>query len=270
MAKAIGFTTQYYTLWDITSDTQYATNSQGQVTSKWNKITYTYLGNLSKDLTKAQEKATSKGCTNLEPDHELYGRNRSFEKTTPKQHIKEGLESSERSELIMICCSNDKENTEEVRRMAIDILIDKGYCSMVNGILTVSEHVEAMKKYFSDKEAFMTSTPTTEFLIEKNVSEDKTLYVTTNTRLIFNCDLKSQYYNGYTFYLPTNKKGRGQRIKNKTIKLTDFEFQNLTNNDDPYGTWLDTKTNTKFYTEKETPSFHGYTEITVNEFEIKK
>jgi predicted ester cyclase len=270
MAKAIGFATQYYTLWDITSNTQYGTNVHGQVTSTWDNITYTYLGNLSKDLISAQEKAAIKGCTNLEPDHELYGRNRSFEKTTPKRHIKEGLESSERSELIMICCSNDKENTEEARRMAIDILLKKGYCSMVNGILTVSEHVEAMKQYFSDKEAFMTSIPTTEFLIERNIREDKTLDVTANTRLIFNCQLKSQYYNGYTFYLPLNKKGRGQRIKNKTIELTDFEFQNLTHNDDPYGTWLDTRTNTKFYNEKEAPSFYGYTEITVNEFKIKK
>jgi len=269
MAKAIGFATQFYTLWDITSDTQYGTNVHGQITSTWDKITYTYLGNLSKDLTTAQEKAASRGCTDLEPDHELYGRNRSFEKTTPKQHVKEGLESSERSELLMICCSNDKENTAEARRMAIDILIKKGHCVRVNNIITLAEHGPALETFFNEMSEFMSTRPATEILIHKNLDSEGTINIGRD-RYRFNCPLKSQYYNGINFYLPTDKKGKGKRIKNKTIQITDYTFEHSIPFSTPYGTWTDSRTDTQFYTEKEAPKFYGNLEITINSFEIQK
>ena len=66
----IGKTNQYYTLWDVSTRTEYTANRQPyQVTS------YSYIQNLSMDESRAKEKASQKGCKDLSVDSDLYGRN---------------------------------------------------------------------------------------------------------------------------------------------------------------------------------------------------
>jgi len=77
MERKIGFTNKYYTLWEVS-------DPYPKYVDRYNyymHIDYMYIQNLSMDRDKAIEKAKGFGCTNLEPDHELYGRSaRSFSK----------------------------------------------------------------------------------------------------------------------------------------------------------------------------------------------
>lgn len=75
----IGFTNKYYTLWNVDSQPNYTQDERGQVTLTHTKIIYTYLQNLSFDENEAKLKAKDKGCTNLEVDNDLFGRNSSWE-----------------------------------------------------------------------------------------------------------------------------------------------------------------------------------------------
>lgn len=269
MAKAIGFTTQYYTLWDINVEKEYNTNHIGQVTHTWDRINYCYLGNLSKTLEKAQEKAIERGCIDIEPNHELYGRNKSFQYTTEKKVVKEGLKSSERSELLIICCSNIKENTKEAREAAVNVMLSKGYIEDVNGVLVISEHVDAMKKWFSDREAFLNSNPETSFFIDKNVDSSGQV-VTDRILLRFQNDVIAQYYNGYNYYLPKGLDGKAKRIKNKRIELIDFDVTKECDSI-PYTCWTDSRAGYTFFNEKSSPgNFYGETTIEVKDFKIKK
>jgi len=74
---AIGFTKVYFTLWDVSEPYKHH-YGQGNLDWEW-RTNYEYLQNLSKDEQIAKDKAEHKfGVTNLEPDHDLYGRNSSF------------------------------------------------------------------------------------------------------------------------------------------------------------------------------------------------
>jgi hypothetical protein len=75
---AIGFTSKYFTLWDIQSSPQYSQDSHGHVTLTHTSVIYTYLQNLSMTESEAIAKAKAKGCVNLEVDKELFGRNESW------------------------------------------------------------------------------------------------------------------------------------------------------------------------------------------------
>ena len=76
----IGFSTKYFTLWDVQNQTEYS-GSEGQYS--YNVTRFTYLQNLSLVEEKAIAKAKEKGCTQLGINDELRGRSgRSFEKRT--------------------------------------------------------------------------------------------------------------------------------------------------------------------------------------------
>lgn len=76
--KAIGFATEYYTLWEVTKEKTYVTiNNEPRFAGT--KYNYTFFQNLSKDLDKAKEKFVKlTGLNAPEPDEELNGKNNSF------------------------------------------------------------------------------------------------------------------------------------------------------------------------------------------------
>ena len=67
----IGKANQFYTLWDVTNETRY--NSQQMA---YEVTHFCFMGNLSKDLKLAQQKAQSRGCKDLTPDESLRGQTR--------------------------------------------------------------------------------------------------------------------------------------------------------------------------------------------------
>lgn len=74
----IGFATKYYTLWDVYSEDQYATDAHGNHSKCGVKTTHNYHRNLSFGLAEAQAKAKSAGATDLTPDENLHGTSTSF------------------------------------------------------------------------------------------------------------------------------------------------------------------------------------------------
>lgn len=267
--KRIGFTKKYYTLWDVTVDKNYHQNERGQITSVYETVRYSYLGNLSFDLEKAQEKAKAKGCTNLEPDTDLYGRNKSWEKTT-KKIVPESLEYSERDELLMICCSNRPENTPEVQKKALSVLLDKGYCKMINGIVTLSEFVDKMEQYFIDREDAINGELPNTFLIERNPDYEGWTY-SDGFNLRFD-KIKANYYNGFEYYLPVDGKGKTKRVKNKKIELLDFDVNYSNIEKRPFKCWKNKDLDCYFHTERDGSylTFNDKPEIIVKDFKVVK
>ena len=98
---AIGFTTEYYTLWSISTDIRYANEyTTYQVTN------FVFIQNLSKDLDKAVAKAIEMGVTDTEVDTDLYGRKNSWNDRKPNEIDLEKLPYCEKHDLFMICCAN--------------------------------------------------------------------------------------------------------------------------------------------------------------------
>lgn len=241
--KAIGFATEFYTLWDIQSDEMYNMNSQNQVTSSYKTVTYTYLGNLSKDLDKAQVKAKAKGATNLEPDHDLYGKNKSWKETTPKKFKVENI--TEFDELLIMVVSNDKEYTQEVKEAALEQMIEKDFVEMVEGTVVIKRHADKFKKWLENKKNFNVQET---FLMEKNIDSNG-LYHSDTIEYRFS-NFKENYYNGFNYYLPIDSKGNAKRVKGRKIQITDFE-SNIKHDNLPYRTWFSEKLGLFFYTSDE-------------------
>ena len=78
----IGFSTKYFTLWNVSTETKYRTVNHKHYACGVNTH-YTYIQNLSMDLDKAIEKAKGFGCTDLAPYDDLHGKSKSFTKYTP-------------------------------------------------------------------------------------------------------------------------------------------------------------------------------------------
>ena len=263
---AIGFTNKYYTLWDIQVKDNYHQNERGQITTNYKTVQYTYLGNLSIDLNKAQEKAKLRGCQNLEPDTDLYGRNKSWN-FTKKEIVKESLENCERDELIMICCSNNPENTTEIRRKAVQVLLDKKYCQKVNNIITVSEHVDKMKKYFEEKQTLLNLELPKKLAIKGNPTNEG--FISSDNFELKFANLKENYYKGFPYYLPVDKTGKSKRVKNKNIEITEYTVDYSELNEIPYKVWKANDINELFYTEKDDSWLYNKKPLVkVNDFKV--
>lgn len=73
MSLKIGFSTQYYTLWDVVTSKEF---TQG---NKFYNVThFNYIQNLSYSEKEAIKKASDMGCIDLVPDEELKGKSASF------------------------------------------------------------------------------------------------------------------------------------------------------------------------------------------------
>lgn len=67
----IGKANQYFTLWSVNTETKYNSNKQ-----PYEVTHFVFMGNLSRDLKLAQQKAQSRGCKDLTPDESLRGQTR--------------------------------------------------------------------------------------------------------------------------------------------------------------------------------------------------
>lgn len=77
MALKIGFASKFYTLWDVTTTTEYTSNG-----GSYEKTQCTYHQNLSINEDAAIDKAMSLGCKDLKVDDELKGKSSSFSYVT--------------------------------------------------------------------------------------------------------------------------------------------------------------------------------------------
>jgi hypothetical protein len=76
--KAIGYATQYYTLWDYRVDEDWATNANGGHYLRGHKHIYSYIKNISKDEAKVKMLYPE-----IVPSMDLFGKTASWERYTP-------------------------------------------------------------------------------------------------------------------------------------------------------------------------------------------
>ena len=113
--KTIGFAGTFYTLWDVRVE-----RVNVALGAWYDKVTCTYYQNLSKNLDEAIAKA---GTDNV--DEGLRGKRKSFEYNTPK--VLNPNVMTDREILFRIILVNEKENTLEARKEALQRMLDLGY-----------------------------------------------------------------------------------------------------------------------------------------------
>ena len=113
--KTIGFAGTFYTLWDVKIE-----RVNVALGAWYDKVTCTYHRNLSKNLDEAVAKA---GTDNV--DEGLRGKRKSF--AYDKHLVLEPKVMTDREILFRIILVNQKENTLEARKKALQRMIDLGY-----------------------------------------------------------------------------------------------------------------------------------------------
>ena len=222
---SIGFSTEYYTLWDVESEIRWDTS--GDCPMPYQKISYTYLQNLSIDKEKAIEKAKQKGVKNLEPDHDLYGRNRSWawEKKLfcemPKSLSPFFEYGKFFGQKIVDCVEfgylawyySDCKN-----RYAKQICLANNYYEIGDSLYPESYYLDYIEREKRGK-AFMkkAETGTIEFTPLKNLNVYGQLNID-GVFLLFP-NYKLMEYAGFEYALPVVN-GKGKKIKNNNIQAT--------------------------------------------------
>lgn len=234
---AIGFTNKFYTLWDIQIDLEYSSESFLP-----NEITrYTYLQNLSFDKDEAINKAKNKGCKYLEPNHDLYGRNSSWEiikklYSTLPQSKSPFFEFGKYRDTKIIDC-NDKDyilwyfNKTE-NRYAKSFLLNLGYTEHkeYSDILISPEDIIKLSEFDIILEELTKSGKIT-IEADRNLSriEDGIVYkYYVNDKGVINFlfqETKEMYYRDFTYFLPVLN-GKAKKIKNKTLELNIEKINN--------------------------------------------
>jgi len=219
----IGFATKYFTLWDVTTSTEYGQGSTG--TYSYERTLYTYYQNLSMNEETALSKAKAKGVTDLVVDTELFGRSgKSFEKCAPRVYVK--YEDTQFSygrnvgEYFSKCEDvdylkwyyDDCGNIKAAERL---VELDDFYSIVDDRLVTQNELdiIKGIKKI----EAGLKKTGKIEVFVERNLDYDGMLQVDGVTYYFKN--KKENWYNGYSYYLPTVN-GKAKRVKNKTLELS--------------------------------------------------
>lgn len=226
--RVIGFANEYYTLWDITTDVS-VYGTQGSYKS-FQTIRYTYLQNLSKDLDSAIEKAKQMGATCLEPDHELYGRNGSWEcqkrldSKLPNNlspffefgKYQDKLISEIQDVSYMFWYYNESKN-----RYAKNILIANGYRELGFSLVTQEKYDEAMNTEMVNnilrQEKFIDVDADGNLKLGDGIAYKAFNYMGVNINFIFN-QFKEMFYQGFSYALPLVN-GNAKKIKGKKIRL---------------------------------------------------
>lgn len=239
----IGFANKYYTLWDVDSQPNYTQNDRGQITLTHTRVIYTYLQNLSINEDEAIAKAKSKGCTDLDVDKELYGRNSSWEFVAkgycelPKK-ISPFFEFG-KYDTKKIEDSNDLEYLQwyyikTENRYAKQVLLQNGYKEFDDRIVE-QEQYEIQCKEREDKLATEIELQAIKdvgyghiiFTPERNLSSNGTTEYKNNICLRF-LDYKVMDYGGFRYSLPMID-GLAKKIKGKElvllVKVVELEYE---------------------------------------------
>jgi hypothetical protein len=216
----IGFSTKYFTLWDVQNQTEYS-GSEGQYS--YNVTRFTYLQNLSLVEEKAIAKAKEKGCTQLGINDELRGRSgRSFEKRTRiekefelHQFTYGKYEGDDIRENTDVNYLKWYFNETELMLVAERVCkLDSDYSIYENGLVT-SEQLDNITKT-NTIEAGLKKTGTIQLQMERNLDTYGFVQIDGIPYSFENYCTRS--YNGYGYGLPTLN-GKAKRVKNKLIEV---------------------------------------------------
>ena len=227
----IGKADLYFTLWDVSSTNNYATDLSGKSYLSYISTWYQYKQNLSLDETKAIAKAVDFGVTDLVPDEELRGKRNSWKArkyfdvpivenvfTFGKYRGKLFVEGNDVSYMKWYYgednfASVSSKNTLRNRIVELD---PETYC-IYNDELETVEFREKMETV-ELKMAEIEKTGSIEVFVDRNIDGyDKVLYADGMYFMFEN--VKENFYNGYSYYLPMFD-GKAKRIKNKNVKFS--------------------------------------------------
>ena len=233
--KAIGFTNKYYTLWEIWEEHRPLGNGRSYVITHYN-----YIKNISFD----RETAISK-YPELPIDETLRGHTRSWNST------KEVWDNVDTFRFGKYCGQKIEENTDtqyiawywenvdtDHKEFVEKVLVDRGYevrertyhystGDSISRYLMSPDALEEERinkeKFNKEVEAVKTATELS-FLCEFNPDENGEYWQSGDTIHYHFPEVKENYYNGFTYYLPVLK-GKAKRVKNKTIVITEFTYE---------------------------------------------
>ena len=222
--QAIGFASQFYTLWTISVDDTYVVDSHGRSRVSGQRVTYTYHKNISKDVEKV--KAI---YPNLSIVEDLRGKTRSWSEESKVDLCPE----------IMKLGKYAGYDLNELVQLDFNYVlwIIENYSYSSNG--QYAAQIDKVKNYLQEKEdaenaaiskkenAFekFVESGTYELVAQSNlkicdykaylpvkIDDDLTVF------LMFS-DFKQQYYGGCTYGLPIIK-GAAKKIKGKTLTVS--------------------------------------------------
>ena len=232
--QKIGFTNKYYTLWFLMEKTELG--------EKWG-----YRKNISMDLDKVKEI-----YPDLEIDMELKGHKPIFFSNEEKiQDYDKFRFGKYKGQLISECTDYGymkwyyKECAEESRPYIQEVLFNAGYqilgsfyysdedgeieCRRMPDDIYSPEEWEAYLKRDREEIETMNLLRTAtgfEFVPECNVDNTGGYYDEESGITYFFPEVKERYYSGYRYYVPMIN-GKGKRIKNKRIIVTEFETNSI-------------------------------------------
>ena len=222
----IGFSKKYFTLWDVTTTTEFK-NFEG-LHLPFQKTYFHYLQNLSMDEKEAKRKAIFKGVENFEIDHDLFGRNASF---FHKKELFSKIPSDKsyffefgkfQGEPIKNCTDFDYlfwffNESQNIHAKAI--LLENGFVEH-EGQLLHGEHAKKIKlrnlvfKELEGKEEVQVE-------ILSNIDGNNCFRFSYKNEVLwggFQGQTKAMFYNGITYYLPVID-GKAKKIKGKIVTV---------------------------------------------------
>ena len=208
----IGFSTKYFTLWDVTSVT----------TQDYIDMSFTYIQNLSLDESKAIEKAKSKGVTNLEVDSDLKGMNRSWKR---REYIKKQYDENQfsfgRYEGEIITENDDSDyikwyyrETKNDIAMNRVVELDSNYGIYDGGLLLLSK-IEELETRDFEKELIRNDG---KYSVLVTGNPDYLGIITENGISFKFKNTASRWYGNFEYFVPTLK-GKGKLVKNRVIEF---------------------------------------------------
>lgn len=233
MALQIGFANKFYTLWDVTSSIEYGQASHGEVYS-YQTVSYNYHQNLSTDLETAQKKAAEKGCTDLEPNHDLFGRNSSWVVRNNKNYCEFNNWTTPYNPEGGCFTQLDAEGVARFRKhYYYDQNIHVINRGIELGVLVRHEdHIMTVEE-FENYQAGLAKTARYKKMAEGGETMEIEIEATRNLTpselggclhteehgAIYFEQYSRMYYQGFEYGLPVDAKGKAKRIKNKILKL---------------------------------------------------
>lgn len=228
----IGFSTKYFTLWDVQETTEF--QRIDGLNLPYQKISYCYIQNLSMDENEAKRKAIFKGVENFEIDHDLFGRNASF---FHKKELFSKIPSDKsyffefgkfQGEPIKNCTDFDYlfwffNESQNIHAKAI--LLENGFVEFEGQVVHV-EHAKKIKlrdlvvKEIEDKDEI-------EVIVLSNLNCENELRFEFKNEVFFGCwneNSKGYIYQGIEYFLPIIG-GKPKRVKNKPVKVKIGDFK---------------------------------------------
>jgi len=221
---AIGFTTEYFTLWHYQEEKHFTTigNNTYQTGSTFR---YSYIKNISKDESKVKSL-----YPNLVIDFDLKG-SQSFtlEKSIemPDEYYKffnfgkyYGKKIEECTDLNYLIWFYENAHNQKSAKYAFNILSKNGYVINEFGSIEHISEIEKRKAIEFEKHAFevnFNKEYTFDCLVENNPNSEGDIWLN-GIPFRFN-KVVENHYNGYNYYLPVLN-GKTKRIKNKNVRFT--------------------------------------------------